>query len=700
MTGDGTFDFRSLAEQSFDFLDQLAGMVGLREHPHVVAAKRVIAANPGDEQTVRQVTQETAERIIQSPVFKRAMRNRSPFGRSPGPLVSGPILLGTNPDPVLVRQFPVGLYPHELQQNILLCGRAGAGKTNFIYFLLESLLRMGIPFWIVDFKQDYRHLLRKTSDVLIFNSRTFRFNPLRCPPGTEPVKWLQTFCEVFCQVFFTGASTASKNLLLSVVDRLYQEHGVYDGTDSYPTLVELDGRLDPSNFAGKVHSQDLQRMYTCLNKTRPLVRLLESMLREDPGFDLEALLNRNVVFEFDGLTNEYQEFLINILLFRVFLYRIDNGQRGPLRHTLIYDEAKMVYAQDRAKPSSHITRLTSMAREFGEALIVSDQMPSSLGEAIKANVFTTITQNLSSMKDIQAMAYGMGLNPEQRDQLISLPIGTAIVRFADRYPKPFLLRVPRVRIAKDVSDAEVERHMRPIIDKFSGNASHENSAPPPQHPEQQTDPRPQQPKAALPVTESEEALSAVASRLLIDIRSHPFRSAVERYDALALNPRTATEAVRQLVKAHYLHEIEIPGGGRGRPGKYFEMTSKAEQKVGRQNLGPGKGGFVHRYFQRQIQQYFEILGYPARIEAYQNGKAVDIGVWKTANKVAVEVEMSPAHALENIRKDLSAGWDCVVVGYPNDSVARKIQAEIQNHPEIKVLSDRIELISVRKLMPN
>lgn len=551
---------------------------------------------------------------------------------------------------------------------------------------------MEIPFLAIDFKKDYRHLLRRTRDVLIFDWRNLQFNPLRPPPGVEPTKWLLIVSDIFCQVFFPSTASASKNLLLSLLDCLYREHGVYQGRDSFPTIRELDARLDPANLKEKVPSQSLQQMCTCRNKTRPMAELLGFMLNGDPGFPLEQLLEKNVVFEFDGLTGEYQEFLVNMILHWVFSYRIDNGHRGGLRHVLVFDEAKMVYAQNRAAPTAYITRLTSMARELGEGLIVADQMPSSLGEAIKANVFATVALNLSSMKDIQATAYAMGLNEEQRQYLMSLPVGTAIVRFADRYTRPFLLTIPRARILKNVSDAEVEDHMRPLLARMNGRQPEEGpvdvaSRSGRKHPPQESD-------TFLPASFPDDELSTDALQLLVDIRDHPFVAAAARHKALGFSARRATRAARELLIRGCADPVRLVTGGPGRPGKYFELTAEGEGKVGRQNLGPGKGGFEHRFYQQRIRDYYEGLGHRAKIEAYVNGKAADVGVWKTREKVAIEVAMSPTHERENIEKDLRAGWDCVVVAYVDDKVRNAVRKALDNSS----LMGHVEFVPVHKLV--
>ena len=38
----------------------------------------------------------------------------------------------------------------------------------------------------------------------------------------------------------------------------------------------------------------------------------------------------------------------------------------------------------------------------------------------------------------------MNLTDEQKEALNTLPVGTAVVRLADEYPEPFLVKIPRL----------------------------------------------------------------------------------------------------------------------------------------------------------------------------------------------------------------------------------------------------------------
>ncbi|MBI3098537.1 MAG: DUF87 domain-containing protein [Planctomycetes bacterium] len=48
-----------------------------------------------------------------------------------------------------------------LRQHLSTFGRSGAGKSNFIFHLLEALGTEKVPFWIFDWKRDYRALLKR-----------------------------------------------------------------------------------------------------------------------------------------------------------------------------------------------------------------------------------------------------------------------------------------------------------------------------------------------------------------------------------------------------------------------------------------------------------------------------------------------------------------------------------------------------------
>lgn len=262
----------------------------------------------------------------------------------------------------------------------------------------------------------------------------------------------------------------------------------------------------------------------------------------------------------------------------------------------------------------------------------------------------------------------------QKPYVLTRPVGHSIVRFADRETAPFLMQTPMAAFGKDVSDAEVSTHMRAHWKSSAHSSNRMDSA------SETTDvssdyPQGNDAHGLLPQSADGE-LTPTMIKLLESIRDDPYLTSAARYRSIDLSVRKCTQAIEQLVVQGFINELTISTGTKGRSGKYFEFTAKAEQMLGRQSPGKGKGGFTHRSWQHRIKLHYENLGYRAAIEAYIDGKSVDVGVWKLNQRIAIEVEMSAAHASENIVKDLAAGWDEVLVAYADKGTGRRARHEL------------------------
>jgi type IV secretory pathway VirB4 component len=79
---------------------------------------------------------------------------------------------------------------------MLVVGRSGAGKTTFFYNMMDLCREKDLPFWVFDFKNDYRHVVDEF-DLTVLHWRDFKFNPLQPPPGVR----LERLAEVLADVF-------------------------------------------------------------------------------------------------------------------------------------------------------------------------------------------------------------------------------------------------------------------------------------------------------------------------------------------------------------------------------------------------------------------------------------------------------------------------------------------------------------------
>ena len=109
----------------------------------------------------------------------------------PYPELHGKLLIGLTPNSYL------GLTEQQINQNILVVGRSGSGKTNMFYNLMEQLTENGIPWLAIDFKKDYRKLAKK-HDVVVLSQEKIRYNTMRQQTNVSRGRWMKIFADVFC----------------------------------------------------------------------------------------------------------------------------------------------------------------------------------------------------------------------------------------------------------------------------------------------------------------------------------------------------------------------------------------------------------------------------------------------------------------------------------------------------------------------
>jgi hypothetical protein len=249
------------------------------------------------------------------------------------------------------------------------------------------------PFLIFDWKRNYRDLLTRCSDILVFTAGRdicpFYFNPLIPPEGTSPKTWLKKLIEIIAHTYFLGEGV--KYLLQQALDRAYKEFGLYDGkTDVYPTMADVLIWLESLKTKGRQAewmSSTLRAISTlCFGEFGKILNVRKP-------FPMQELLKRNVILELDALTNTDKTFLIEALLLWLHHYRLVEGKREDFKHALIIEEAHHVLLRRKQEAMGEET-ITDIIlreiRELGESVILIDQHPSLISKPALGNTYTTI----------------------------------------------------------------------------------------------------------------------------------------------------------------------------------------------------------------------------------------------------------------------------------------------------------------------
>ena len=314
-----------------------------------------------------------------------------------------------------------GIREDDWLQHVAILGRSGSGKTNLCYTLLGSLLLKEKPFLVLDWKKNYRALLKTKfkERIKVYtvgrDVTPFRFNPLIPPPGTEPTSWVKKLIEILSHATYVGEGVMY--LLQQALDQLYREHGIYDGTvTKYPTMKDLLTVVKGMKVTGRAANwmaSTLRAMGAlCYGEMGKVVNVQSQT-------DIGEVLNHPVILELDSLTNIDKVFLIESLMLWIHQYRLNQGgERERFQHGIIIEEAHHVlHRQAPGARESVVDMLFREVRELGEGIVLLDQHPSLISLPALGNTNLTFTFNLKAREDVNTASNYLLLNDDQKETL-------------------------------------------------------------------------------------------------------------------------------------------------------------------------------------------------------------------------------------------------------------------------------------------
>ncbi|QUJ71952.1 ATP-binding protein [Haloarcula marismortui] len=530
----------------------------------------------------------------------------------------------------------LALSTESLTKHFLAVGQSGSGKTTLFYSVMDELDK---PFWAFDLKQDYRHI----DDVLVLPWTELRFNPLKPPEGVPPRRWVQVFSEIFGHA--TSLLSGSKNYLMKKTVELYQLYNLFDRvSEPYPSLHELELLIerDGINFVRK--QSDYRD--TLLNRLESMNLVSGTVFDCSQGYSISELLRQDVVFEFDGLSRDVQNFLMEALFAYVYEYRVAQNHRSQgLNHVFFLDEGKRVFSvyKERQDASGipEIDELTAKMREFGEGLVVADQEASKLTDSIKANTYTKALLPTAGTKQFNAMAEAMNLSERQSEFAQSLGIGEAVIQVGNTAPVP--VKLDDHQVDKSVSDRKLEKQQR----KRWADLQHEPRKTTPSFKDKLSGRTEELEEPEIPEDPQEVELSKDGKRMLQDVVEHPFKPLTERYNRFSSSYK-GNKAKNELVDQGVVVERNIRVGDQK---KLLQLTEKGREYAGNSldldTKQEGRGGIVHRYWQHQIKDAFEEAGWHSFLEKFDADVYVNMGNTESAIEVAMGDNPREIQHIEN-----------------------------------------------------
>lgn len=617
------------------------------------------------------------------------------------------IFLPPPPSNVLAGEYPIGkvfyddkekadfsLREGEWIQHIGIFGRSGSGKTNAAFCLIQELLKAKKPFLVFDWKRNYRDLLAHHDNILVFtvgrDIARFQFNPLIPPKGTNPKTWLKKLNEIIAHAYYLGEGVMY--ILQKAVDTVYQEFGVYTGTQKYPTMKDVLNWLRNYETRGR----EAQWMSSTLRAINTLCfGGMGKVLNVSTQISIEDLLTKNIVLELDALTNSDKVFFTEALLLWIHHFRLAQGSREEFKHAIIIEEAHHILLKNK-KELTGAEMITDIIlreiRELGESIVLIDQHPSLISIPALGNTYCTIAMNLKHRNDVNTASDCMLLPSDEKEYLGRLEVGHAIVKLQGRWFNPFLVRFPLVPLKKGiVTDSWVKSHILRHSRNLGNEAADFRRFQATEKGNPEISPIPASDKGDLTATAA--IVSGIERQFIKDIVKFPYSGVVERYKRLGLSRRKGNACKKSLVSKGILETERVYDGNKTlallkltRKGKDIAAQLGEKIKWSRRN-----GGMQHRYWRNKLAEHFRQKGWKATIEyPIGEGKTIDVLIEKQGRKIPIEVETGSTDPSHNIKKDLEAGFDYVIVAATNRDAMARMQSKIAQ-------SDRVRIVECNNL---
>jgi hypothetical protein len=598
---------------------------------------------------------------------------------------NGEIVIGNVTHGKRITSSSFALCKDELNKHVLVVGSTGTGKTNLLNCMMLQLHQAGIPFLCLSLKQDQRALMQLIGPLKIVESFRLKLNPVESPPGVDQQSWNQALADVYgtTQDIMMGGS----DYFTEHLDYQLERFDIANG--EYPSLLNVRDsiRAEIVKWSEARQRQD----YKIRNEGRlnALLKAPGNIFDCSRGFRLEKLLNLPVVIELSGLGQAVHDFLVAYLLTWIYHYRLNQPERGKLKHIIIVDDAHRVFAaafeRSQTLRVAWIDRMVNEIRDLGEGFIVADQQPSLLASSIKSNAYCTIVLALGAAEEVQEMSGNMTATSEEKAQAIeaiqSRSPGEAVVRVGNL--RAFTIRMPYLKLEREKTgpeEGQMTYRMLMAKDAFSFKPSLKPQEPATNEPV--TEDKSQvsiveKPQEQVPIQKTSDfeipALSKNALCLLKDVFEFPFSNVTGRYGKdvgrLQMNTNSANRARLELENKQLISYETIALGAEGRNPKFLIPSQLAFGIAERQGFSTTmwarilRYSFRHAFWQHYAAEHFRKRGCEVKEEWMQEGgeHKPDVSISTSDNKrIAIEITCSLENVIENAKKCRELGYNSVV----------------------------------------
>ncbi len=351
-----------------------------------------------------------------------------------------------------VAHQPVLLDVQSMAAHTFVAGTNGSGKSNTVFRILEELMRVEIPFMVIEpAKGEYKNVFGHEPNVTVYgtNSRKtklLRLNPFWFNEDVDVLEHIDKLIDVFNASWPMYAAMPA--VLKAAIENAYRDCG-WDLKKSvcrgkyrvFPTvqdvLGEFNNKMDSTAFSEEVKGNYVGALST---RMESLCNGIYGEIFGGKNLSDEELFDSNVIVDLSRVGSaETKSMIMGMLIIRLQEYRMSGEAMNlPLKHITVLEEAhhllrrtSTAQSEDGAnmlgKSVEMISNAIAEMRSYGEGFIIVDQSPGLMDMSVMRNTNTKMILRLPESGDRDMVGNTMGLTREQIYELSRLKTGVCAI---------------------------------------------------------------------------------------------------------------------------------------------------------------------------------------------------------------------------------------------------------------------------------
>ena len=331
-------------------------------------------------------------------------------------------------------------------------GATETGKSTTIRKILSELYGRGISFTVIEAaKKDYYKLAGSIRDMRIFTAgadgEQFLINPLQPEDGVL----IENHVDAVVRSILASSGgehpipEAFKGLLRQTYEKFGWRFGMLAYTDEsrpFPTFKDAAGEIDDYIATHAMYGPEVkQNLFAALFIRTSAMHegALGNLFSARTGLQAKDILNTPAVIELADFSEEAASFLMSIVLFKIHSYLSRQPECRDLKRVVVLEEAHNVFRKTQSEDSgravnnNYFEKLLAEIACSGTGIIISDQRPSMMSEAVSANTSVKIIHALVSDEDASIVAPDLRLTDFQKKKLKEFRTGECVISIRGEY---------------------------------------------------------------------------------------------------------------------------------------------------------------------------------------------------------------------------------------------------------------------------